>query len=188
MGDVSNDSSNLANTVRGLKIFSGRVPSEFKDWRKQNCLVLSINRRDVFAIMKGQPRPTTATASSTATTGRSLAQQQEAYDRASHDLYAILFMVTPKPAYLIVLKHEDATGTSCDGRKAWDELQEKYLKVIDETISAKTAELAATTMKSGQDPDDYFTEAIIKRAEVEAMGEPVTDRWFKDIVVQGFTP
>ncbi|CAN0352706.1 unnamed protein product, partial [Scytosiphon promiscuus] len=89
---------------------------------------------------------------------------------------------------LIVLKHEDATGTSGDGRKAWEELQEKYLKVTDETIRAKTAELAATAMKAGEDPDDYFTEATIKRAEVEAMGEPMTDRRFKDIVVQGFSP
>ncbi|CAN0373449.1 unnamed protein product, partial [Scytosiphon promiscuus] len=97
-------------------------------------------------------------------------------------------MVTQKPASLIVLKHEDTTGTSGDGRRAWEELQEKYLKVTDETIRAKTAELAATTMKSGQDPDDYFTEAVIKRAEVEAMGEPMTDRRFKDIIVQGFSP
>ncbi|CAN0219174.1 unnamed protein product, partial [Scytosiphon promiscuus] len=43
-------------------------------------------------------------------------------------------------------------------------------------------------MKAGEDPDDYFTEATIKRAEVEAMGEPMTDRRFKDIVVQGFSP
>ena len=93
MGDPNNsNTSNLANAVKGLKIFSGRVPSEFEDWREQNCLVLSINRRDVYAIKKGQPRPTTATVGSTATTGgRTLAQQQEAYDRASHDLYDILF-------------------------------------------------------------------------------------------------
>ena len=40
MEDFNSNNSNLANTVGGLKIFSGRVPSEFKDWRKQNCLVL----------------------------------------------------------------------------------------------------------------------------------------------------
>ena len=60
-----------------------------------------------------------------------------------------------------MLKHEETTGTSGDGRRVWKELQEKYLKVTDETIRSKTAELAATTMKSGQDLGDYFTEAII---------------------------
>ena len=74
-----------------------------------------------------------------------------------------------KPASLIVLKLEDTAGTSGDGRRAWEELQEKCLKATDETICSKTAELAATTMKSAQDRDDYF-EAIIQRVEVEAMG------------------
>ena len=120
MGDSNNsNTSKLANTVKGLKIFSGRVPSAFKDWREQNCLVLSINRRDVYAIMKGQPRPTSTTGGSTATTGgRTLAQQQQAYDRASHDLHAILSMVTQIPPSLTVLKHEDTAGTSGDGRRA----------------------------------------------------------------------
>ena len=44
--------------------------------------------------------------------------------RVSHDLHAIVFMATQKPASHIVLKHEeDATGTSGDRRKAWEELQ-----------------------------------------------------------------
>ena len=42
-------------------------------------------------------------------------------------------------------------------------------------------------MKPEQDLDDYFTEAILKRNEVTGMGEPMTDRCFKDILVQGFT-
>lgn len=68
--------------------------------------------------------------------------------------------MTQKPASLTVHKHEDTTGTSGDGLKAWEELHKlKYLKVTDDTIRAKTAELATPTMKSRQDPDDYFTEA-----------------------------
>ena len=43
-------------------------------------------------------------------------------------------------------------------------------------------------MQSRQDPDDYFTEAIIKRTEVEATGEPMTDQRFNDILDQGFSP
>ena len=72
------------------------------------------------------------------TTVRPLAQQQEAYDRASHDPYAILFMVTQNPASLIMLKHDDATGPSGDGRKTWEELQEKHLKITEENKRDKT--------------------------------------------------
>ena len=53
-----------------------------------------------------------------------------------------------------MLKREDATGTSGDGRKAWEEHPEKNLKVTDETIFSKAAERTPTTMKTGQDPDD----------------------------------
>ena len=42
-------------------------------------------------------------------------------------------------------------------------------------------------MKSGKDPDDNFMEAILKRNVVIGMGEPMTDRPFKDILVQGLT-
>lgn len=41
-------------------------------------------------------------------------------------------------------------------------------------------------MKPGQDPYDYFMEAILKRNEVAGMGEPMTDRRLKDILAQGF--
>ena len=33
-----------------------------------------------------------------------------------------------------MLKHEDATCTSRDGRKAWEELQEKYIKEFDSSL------------------------------------------------------
>lgn len=61
-----------------------------------------------------------------------------------------------------MLKHEGATGTSGDGWKPWEELREKYLKVTDETVRAKTAELAVTPMTSGQGSDDYLTEVRVK--------------------------
>ena len=42
-------------------------------------------------------------------------------------------------------------------------------------------------MRPGQDPDDYVMEAIFKRNEVKGIGDPMTGRRFKDILVQGFT-
>lgn len=51
--------------------------------------------------MKGQPKPTTATGWSTATIYNLLAQKKHAYNRASHDLYAILFTVTCSNARML---------------------------------------------------------------------------------------
>ena len=45
----------------------------------------------------------------------------------------------------------------------------------------------ATTMTPGQDPDKCFLGAFLFLDEVENMGEPITNRTFKDIMVQGTT-
>ena len=42
-------------------------------------------------------------------------------------------------------------------------------------------------MEQGEHLDSYFKENTIARFEVAKMGEPITDRRFKDICVQGFT-
>ena len=47
--------------------------------------------------------------------------------------------------------------------------------------------LVNTSMKQGHDPDDYFMEKTLARAELEKMGESISDRRFKDVCVQGFT-
>ena len=176
MGDFNNSGGNLAHIMKGLKLkFSGKNPADFKDWRKETCLILSINRTDLVNIMKGDRRPEGFTTPDEATT---LAQAQATYDKASQDLYTILYLITEKPAQLLVLKHEDEAGIGGNGQKAWQELESKFLKVTDEVIRAKLAELVATSMKPDQDPDDYFMEAILKRNEVAGMGEPMTDRRF----------
>ena len=45
----------------------------------------------------------------------------------------------------------------------------------------------ATTMTPGQDPDKTYLRAFLFLDGVENMGEPITNRTFKDIMVQGMT-
>ena len=47
--------------------------------------------------------------------------------------------------------------------------------------------LVKTSMKQGQDPDDYFMEKTLARAELMKMDEPISDRKFNDVCLQGFT-
>ena len=60
-----------------------------------------------------------------------------------------------------MLKHEDESATSGDGLKALQKLVGKYNKVTDEVIRATMEKLANTSMKQGQDPDDYFMEKTL---------------------------
>ncbi|CAN0290931.1 unnamed protein product, partial [Ectocarpus fasciculatus] len=48
-------------------------------------------------------------------------------------------------------------------------------------------ELVNTPMEPGQNPDDYFNQKHLLRHKVEKMGEVISDRYFKDICVTGFT-
>ena len=65
-----------------------------------------------------------------------LAQGIAVFERAKQDLYAMLFFLTAKPAPLLVLKHENETGTTGDGRRALQELVSKHNNVTDKVIRA----------------------------------------------------
>ena len=97
------------------------------------------------------------------------------------------FLLTKKPAFLLVLKHEEETGTTGDGQKDLQELVSKYNKFTDEVIRAKTDTLVNSNMKQGEDPDSYLMEKTLARFELEKMGETTSDRRLKNICVQGFT-
>ena len=55
-------------------------------------------------------------------------------------------------------------------------------------IRAKMEELEKRLpMNPGENPDHYFNQRHLFRAQVEKMGETISDRRFKDICVQGFS-
>ena len=98
-----------------------------------------------------------------------------------------VFYLTEKPASQLVLKHEDETGTTGDIQQALQDLFLKYNKVTVEVIRAQMGKLLNSNMEQGEDPDCYFMEKTLAPSELEKMGEPITDRRFKDICIQGFT-
>ena len=170
----SSEGANLANTIRGLKKFDGRNPAKFKTWMKKLCVVISVTRRDILPILKETARPTHTS---------NIAE----YNRANEDLYAMLFLLVELPASLCVQKHENDDEISGDGQAASKELYNTYDKVTDEVIRATMEELVNTPMEPGQNPDDYFNQKRVLRIRAEKMGEHISDRYFKDICVTGFT-
>ena len=170
----SSEGANLANTIRGLKKFDGRNPAEFKTWMKKLCVVISVTRRDILPLLKETARPTHTS---------NIAE----YNRANEDLYAMLFLLVELPASLCVQKPENDDEISGDGQAAFKELCNTYDKVTDEVIRATMEELMNTPMGPGQNPDDYFNQKRLLRIRAEKMGEHISDRYFKDICVTGFT-
>ena len=99
----------------------------------------------------------------------------------------MLYFLVKLPADLCVQKYEDESEISGDGQAAFKELYGNYDKFTDEVIHATMEELVNTTMEPGQNPDDYFSKKRLLRIRIEKMREKVSDRWFKDICVTGFT-
>ena len=174
MTDTGDTGTNLANTVRGLKKFDGSNPADFKAWMKKVCVVIGVTRGGILPLLKGQEKPTDTA-------------KIADYNRANEDLYAMLYLLVELPAALCVQKYEDESEISGGGQAAFKERCGNYDKVTDEIIRAIMEELVNTPMEPGQNPYDSFNKKRFLCIRVEKMGEKVSDRWFKDICVTGFT-
>ena len=174
MTDTGDTGTNLANTIRGFKKFHGSNPADFKAWMKKFCVVIGVTRRDILPLLKGEEKPTDTA-------------KIADYNRANEDLCAMLYLLVELPAALCVQKYKDKSEISGDGQAAFKELCGNYDKVPDEVVRATMEELVNTPMEPGQNPDDYFNEKRLLRIRIEKMGENISDRWFKDICVTGFT-
>ena len=141
---------------------------------KKLCVVISVTRRDILPLLIETARPTHTS---------NIAE----CNRANEDLYAMLFLLVELPASLCVQKHENDDEISGDGQAASKELYNTYDKVTDEVIRATMKELVNTPMEPGQNPDDYFNQKRVLRIRAEKMGEHISDRYFKNICVTGFT-
>lgn len=141
--------------------------------------MLGETRRDIAVPFKGQLRPTEESIS----TGISPALA--GFNGGYEYLYAILYLLTEKPASILVFKQEDESRTRGDGLKTLEELVGKYKKVTEEVIRATRETLVNTSMKQGHDPDNYFTEKTLARSGLEKRGEPISNRRFKAIYLQG---
>ena len=174
MTDTGDTGTNLANTIRGLKKFDGSNPSDFKAWMKTFCVVIGVTHRNILPLLKVEEKPTDTA-------------KIADYNRANEDFYAMLYLLVELPAAFCVQKYEDESEISGDGQADFKELCRNYDKVTDEVIRATMEELVDTAMEPGQNPDDYFNKKRLPRIRIEKMGEKVSDRWFKDICITGFT-
>ena len=172
MTDTGDTGTNLANIRRGRKKFDGSNPADFKAW--MICVVIGVARRNILPLLKGKEKPTDTA-------------KIADYNGANKDIYAMLYLLVELPAVLYVQKYEDESEISGDGQPFFKEFCGNYDKVTDKVIRATMEELVNTPMEPGQKPDDYFNKKRLLRIRIKKVGEKVSDRWFKDICVMGFT-
>ena len=95
--------------------------------------------------------------------------------------------MTSPPPPPIVERLENESEISGDRQAAFKELCGNDDTVTDEVIRANMEELVKTPIEPGQNPDDYLNKKRLLRIRIKKMGEKVSDWWFKDICVTGFT-
>ena len=97
-------------------------------------------------------------------------------------------MITEKAAALLGTKPgEGERGTHVNGSKAVKELDSKYLKIPDERIRTTQEVITTTSLTPGQDPDNSINGLTRLCNPLTEIEEPITDRHFTDIVLQGLT-
>ena len=168
----SSEGANLANTIRGLKKFDGRNPAEFKTWMKKLCVVISVTRRDILPLLKGTARPTHTS---------NIAE----YNRANEDLYAMFFLLVELPASLCVQKHENDDEISGDGQAqgTLQHLRQGYRRSHSCHHGGAREHADGARTKPGR----LFHQKRLLRIRAKKMGEHISNRYFKDICVTGFT-
>lgn len=153
-----------------------------------------MQRPDIFAAIEGQAKGTEKKVKKSndadtlfaVYTWRYVTATQSAYNRTNQDLYATLYLVTDKAATILVAIHVyDERETRGNGLKSMQELESKYLRVTNVTIRALHAALPATCMEPDEDPDYQVMKATRVGSWLAAVKEPVTDRHFTGIIVQG---
>lgn len=98
------------------------------------AVVLGVAHRDVASLIRGKPRPTEETTGTGAHAALDKAIADD--DSAPGDLYAILYLLTEKPASVLVVEHDKTSGTSGDGQQALQYYADNYNK--DDSKNSKS--------------------------------------------------
>ena len=132
---------NLGHFSNGLKLkFSGKDPANYKGWRKQTCLILSINRNDLVGTIKGSRRPEGGITKTDESTTATQTLEQCTYEKVLQGLCTTLYLNPEKPAQFQDPKYKGDTGIGGNGQKAWQELESEFLKITYEAIRTNLAE------------------------------------------------
>ena len=186
MEHSANNRANLTNAIKGLKKIDGRTPKRLSRLAEETCYSARCYTPRHCEQINGTSRRTeeflrAAISPELAGGQRTLDMAIADFYHPNEDIYANIYLQTEKP------NHNDSTGTIGGGHKALQELVGRYNKVIDDVMRATMDKLVNADMKQGHDQDDYFVDKTLAGLELEEMGEPIADRRFDDLCVQGFT-
>ena len=99
------------------------------------------------------------------------------WDAYNKQLYRVLFLCTKggENSFLICFAGRPGSRQQLDGQVAWRAMGEKYLNSSMQWRCILMRKLNGMTMTPNQHPDEYFTQLVQQRDELEDIGETFTE-------------
>ena len=170
--------------VKQVSKFDGKNANDFLEWSSKLRVSLSLYSKLILEIVQGSQRPSGL--------DNDQVTALEGWEDASHNLFGILFFTTSGPDFSVVRRFEGKTQDDVvgHGQDAWAALREKFDGCSREALRAAHRELETVTMRSDEDPDDFFYKKDQCRDRLNSVtsDEGSSDRPYEDIILQCLPP
>ena len=169
-------SSTLHRTLEYISKFKGE---NYWEWRDKLREAITLYSDDMVDLLDGTPCPP-------ATGANANAAGVIAWTKLNSKLYNILFFAIEGSATITVKQFQarPQARQKADGVGAWEALSVRFDGITKEARRACREKLTHASMKSGEDPTDFFAKLDEQRLRLADMGETLTNESYEDIILR----
>ena len=169
-------SSAFHRTLESISNFKGE---NYRKWRDRLREAIALYSDDMVDLLDDTPCPP-------ATGDNANAAGATAWTMLNSKLYSILFFVTEGSVNITVKQFQahPQARQKADGVGAWEALSVRFDGNTKEARRACLKKLTHASMKSGEDPIDFFAKLNEQRLRLADMGETLTNESYEDIILR----
>ena len=170
-------SSAFHGTLESISKFKGE---NYREWREKLREAIALYSDDMVDLLDGTPCPPATGASANAAGAT-------AWTMLNSKPYSILFFATEGSANITVKQFHPRPQArqKAGGAGAWEALSVRFDGNKKEARRACREKLTHASMKSPEDPVDFFAKLDEQRLRLADMGETLTDESYEDIILRG---
>ena len=169
-------SSVFHRTLEYISRFKGK---NYREWQDKLREAIALYSDDMVDLLDGTPCPP-------ATSANANAAGATAWTMVNSKLYSILVFATEGSVNITVKQFQarPQARQKADGVGAWEALSVRFDGNTKEARSACREKLTHASMKSGEDPIDFFAKLDEQRLRLADMVETLTDESYEDIILR----
>ena len=169
-------SSAVYRTLESISKFKGE---NYREWRDKLREATALYSDEMVDLLHGTPCPP-------ATGANANAAGATAWTMFNSKLYSILFFATGESANTTVKQFQarPQARQKADGIGAWEALSVRFDGNTKEACRACREKLTHASMKSGEDPIDFFAKLDEQRLRLADMGETLMDESYEDMILR----